>query len=523
MAQHRIFCLGSGYVALSLYRSLKHKIIDGTVNLTVIGSENFQCFHGLIPDVLSGHIQPTDVLTASRRHFRGCNFLNAEVQSIDLDSRSVTVEKSLDGKCQIYEYDQLVIALGSTDRLSHVVGLAEHSFKLKKLSSVLALRNQIIETLELANLERDPQARAGLMTFVVAGGGFTGCEIVGMLREYVALLIKNYYSYLDPKDFRVVMVASTDSLLPDLKPRHPWASRYAEKIFREDPHVDLRLGRKLKSVSYDEVILNDGSKIATRTVVTCTGMHAVPVVRSLDVAKDSAERIVTDSFCRVNGHPNIWAGGDCASVPLKDGSIAPALAIWAITQGALIGKNIVRSIESKPLLKYRFTGLGDACTFGHHTAVASLNGLPIKMTGRFAHLVWSLFMLYYLPSKEKRVRVLFDWLVSMVAGPDPLAPKSESPMHISRVLFDEGQIILKQGDTGNSMFFIQEGSVEVLKLQTDGSQHQVAVLGSGERFGEIAVFQNTPRNASIRAISSVKLIQVKRDAAALLAEGGKEL
>lgn len=225
---------------------------------------------------------------------------------------------------------------------------------------------------------------------------------------------------------------------------------------------------------------------------------------------------MTDRHARVPGQVNVWAGGDCAAVPLADATVAPALAIWAMTVGSLIGQNILRQLAGRELLPYRFTGLGDACVIGHHDAVGQLKGFQIR--GLLAWMVWRMFMILYLPSPEKKVRTMWNWLTLPFFGRDILNLRVSPPLNLAPVFFDAGQEIVREGEAGNSLFLIQAGEVEVIRRAADGSEQRLALLGAGQQFGEVAVFKGGRRTATVRALSRVRLVQMRRDAATLLAQ-----
>jgi len=518
-----VLCLGGGYVAIYLARALRSRIRAGQVRLTVVSNENFQCFHGLVPEMLTGTLQPTDMLSPARRLFAPGDFVNAEVESIDLDGKSVTVARQLDDRPLAIPYDHLVLALGSTEHLGRFPGLAEHALRLKSYAACFAARNQFVEMLELADMEPDPVERRRLLTFVVVGGSFAGCEVAGELSEFLPLVARQHFPNIDVAEMRIVLVAATSTLLPELGSREPWTSAYIERVFAEDPLIEVRLNTKLASASSEEAILSDGMRIPTRTVVACAGMSAVPVIAGLSVERNAQQRIVTDRYARVTGREDVWAGGDCAAVPLPDGGTAPGLAIWAMTVGRLIGRNIGHVLDRTALEPYRFTGLGDACAVGHRRAIAKLNGVPVRLTGTAAWLVWRAFMLLYVPLWEKKVRVLFSWLMTAVVGRDFLNLRGDAPMNVARALFDAGQDIVREGDVGTSLFLIQEGTVDVVKRGPDGAEVRVATLGPGQQFGEVAVFQRVRRTATVRAVTRVRLVQVRREAAALIAGANEAL
>lgn len=512
-----VLCLGGGYVAINLARVLRSRLRAGRVRLTVVSNENFQCFHGLVPEMLTGTLQPTDMLSPARRLFAPGDFINAEVQSIDLDGRRVTVARQLDGRTLELTYDHLVLSLGMTEHLGRFPGLAEHALRLKSYAACFAARNQFVEMLELADMEPDPVERRRLLTFVVVGGSFAGCEVAGELSEFLPLVARAHFPNIEIREIRIVLVAATPKLLPELGSREPWTSQYVESAFARDPLIEVRLHTKLASASSEEAILSDGTRIPTRTVVSCAGMSAVPVIAGLEVPRDAQQRIITDQFARVDGRTNVWAGGDCAAVPLAGGGTAPGLAIWAMTVGQLIGRNIGRTLDQARLAPYRFTGLGDACAVGHRRAIAKLNGVPIRLTGTAAWLVWRAFMLLYLPLWEKKCRVLYSWLMTAIVGRDFLNLRADAPMNVTRVFFDAGQDIVREGDVGTSLFLIQEGEVEVIKRGEGGTEIQVATLGPGQQFGEVAVFQRVRRTATVRATTSARLVQIRREAATLIA------
>jgi NADH dehydrogenase len=486
----------------------------GEVRVTVVDHDNFQCFHGLVPEMLTGKIQPTDVLSPARRLFAPATFVNAEIEKVDLEAGLVTVGRLLDGRRLALGYDHLVLALGTTDNLGRFPGLAEHAFRLRTYSGCLAVRNHLISMLELADMERDPEERRRLLTFVVVGGNFAGVEVAGEFRECLPELAKKHFPNIPADELKVVLVVPGDHVLPELRRHQPGLIDYAGRELAKDPILEIRYGARLTAATRDEAILNDTERVPTRSIISCAGMATNPLLEALDLPKNERGRLRADRHARVEGHTAIWTGGDCGGVPLEGGGEAPALAIWAMTVGALIGRNILGSIRGRKLLPYRFNGLGDACVLGHRKAVAHLKG--IQMRGFLAWVVWRVFMIYYLPSPEKRVRVVWGWLMASIFGRDIINLRVHQPLDLAPLLYEPGQDIVREGDVGTSLFIIQDGEVEVYRGGPDGPV--LATLGKGQHFGEIAVFERCERTASVRAKTRVKLLQVRREAAVALSE-----
>lgn len=90
----------------------------------------------------------------------------------------------------------------------------------------------------------------------------------------------------------------------------------------------------------------------------------------------------------------------------------------------------------------------------------------------------------------------------------PAEALEQLAQHLQSVRVESGDWILHQDELGSCMYFVASGEVEVLK---SGSSRPVAVLGSGQLFGEMALILSEPRNASIRARSRCELLQLDRE------------
>ena len=76
-------------------------------------------------------------------------------------------------------------------------------------------------------------------------------------------------------------------------------------------------------------------------------------------------------------------------------------------------------------------------------------------------------------------------------------------------LFQDGEIIVREGDKGDCLYVIQEGKVEVYR-DRDGQEVPLAVLGESEFFGEVPLFERQDRSASVRAKGPVRVLTVER-------------
>ena len=84
-------------------------------------------------------------------------------------------------------------------------------------------------------------------------------------------------------------------------------------------------------------------------------------------------------------------------------------------------------------------------------------------------------------------------------------------MATNKIEYKPGQIIIREGTAGDSLFIVKEGEVEIRKYDGNGVEHQLATLGPGECFGEISLIDSEPRSASVYAQTDCTLYQITRN------------
>ncbi|MBI5216454.1 MAG: DUF1003 domain-containing protein [Ignavibacteriae bacterium] len=75
---------------------------------------------------------------------------------------------------------------------------------------------------------------------------------------------------------------------------------------------------------------------------------------------------------------------------------------------------------------------------------------------------------------------------------------------------EEGQLLFKKGDPGNSMFIIKEGEIAVTLWTENNQQTILSVFGEGDFFGELALFGDAPRSANAKALKRTSLLEMNR-------------
>ena len=237
---------------------------------------------------------------------------------------------------------------------------SEHAFTFKTLADALLLRNHVIERFERADVETDPRRKAQLLTFVVIGGGLVGVELLGELTAFVDG-ITPLYEHVNRDEVRFLLLQGADRIMPEIDPT---LAEYGARVLAGRRGVDLRTNTRVRAIEPGKVHLAEET-IAADTIVLAAGNVPNPVVAGLPVEKDRRGRIVVEPTLRCRSHPEVWALGDCASIPGPDGKPYPSLAQHALRQARVLAGNIVGALDGRPPRPFVYHTLGMMGSLGH--------------------------------------------------------------------------------------------------------------------------------------------------------------
>lgn len=502
----RILIIGGGfggvYTAIALEKLLKR---DPQVEVGLISKENYLVFQPMLPEVISGSIGILDTITPIRRLCPKTNLYTREVESIDLQNKIVTTSTGFRRRPYQLEYDHLVITVGNVTSFAGQSGLAEHALPFKYLADALVLRNHVIHALEEADIESDPELRRALLTFVVAGGGFSGVEAVAELNDFVRRVARSF-RHINPSEIRVVLLHAGPLILPELPED---LAKFAQKLLQRRG-IEIRLETRLAGATAESVLLDKGERIPSKTLVSTIPAGPNPLIANLPCKKERG-RIVVNKSLEVVGYPGVWAVGDCAwIVDHTTWQPCPPTAQHATRQAACLAKNLVASLRGKPQQSFAFQSPGKFASLGHRSAVAEIFGF--KISGFFAWLLWRTIYLMKLPGLERKVRVATDWFLDLLLPPDIVQLKIDKGASFGREHFEPHQIIFREGDQGDRLYIIVDGEVEIVQQRPGQDELILGRVGAGGCFGEMALVGNQPRMATARTITSVNLITMDREA-----------
>src|SRR5579862_3298376 len=245
-----ILILGGGFAGMYTAQHLESMLRPGEAEILLVNQENYSVYQPMLPEVISGSIGITDVVSPIRRICPRSHLVMREVENIDLVNRTVTVSPGFRPRRLDLHYDYLVIALGGVTNFYGMPGMIENAKPFRTLADAVALRNHLIRTLEEADVETDPEMRKKLLTFVVAGGGFSGVEVMAELNDFVHA-VKRHYLKIRDTQMRCVLVHAGDRILPEMTEN---LALFAHKIL-SNRGVEIILNDMLVAATSEKALL----------------------------------------------------------------------------------------------------------------------------------------------------------------------------------------------------------------------------------------------------------------------------
>jgi NADH dehydrogenase len=410
IGSRKVLILGSGFGGTYVLRHLVPSLNrNENVETTMVSDENFFLFSPLLHQVAMGGIETRHIAYPIRRlHWRDrFNFVHARVERIDLRGREVLTTAGT------FTFDYLVLALGGVPDISHLAPPGGHLFTLKTLHDSMLIRNHVIGIFEQASAQKEPEKRRQLLTFVVSGAGYIGVQLVAELRDFIFRSLVKVYKAIDPREIRIILVEAEPRVVAEFDPKlGDYATRQLERM-----GIEIRLGSQVTRLWEGHVEVDGNVIIPTRTIIWGAGMVANPRIAEIEARKDRFGRVLVDAYMEVSGIPGVYALGDCAHFEdPKSGMAVPPRAYVAFRQARIVARNLLAAIRGSDPRAFRYSGIPEIVSLGSSKAALRLH--RIRVYGFPARLIWLILYSSLVTGIYNRVRVLTDWLLSLVFGRD---------------------------------------------------------------------------------------------------------
>ncbi|MBK7234028.1 MAG: NAD(P)/FAD-dependent oxidoreductase [Saprospiraceae bacterium] len=392
----RVVIIGAGFGGFRLAQ----KLASQKMQIVLIDKNNYHQFQPLLYQVAMAGLEPSSISFPLRKSFQSKANLFvrvAEVNSVDLENKKIETEQG-----NIY-FDKLVIATGAKTNFFNNAEFEENTIPMKSVSESLYLRNKIFEDLESAITSNSAAEISKFMDIVIVGGGPTGVELAGALAEMKMHILHKDYPDLNSKNMNIYLIEGKDRLLAGMSEQ----SSEKTKVALEKLGVKLLLNARVQNIQSGRVILSDGQILKTGKVIWAAGVTGAIVhgISQEYISRDG--RLLTDDYCRIKGHSDVFAIGDVARMETTEYPNGhPQMAPAAMQQASWLGKYLMGKTQ-KP---FKFTDKGQMATIGRNKAVAEFAGL--KLSGFMAWLIWLMVHIYYLIGVKNKLFVLLNWIWS---------------------------------------------------------------------------------------------------------------
>ena len=399
----RIVILGGGYGGVQAAKLLHRKLgARPDIEITLIDTKPFQTLMTELHEVACGRVEPESVMITYRKIFGATRvaMVTDRVRTIDFEKRELVSDTAK------YGYDYLLIGVGAEPEDFGLPGVRENAFMLWSFDDALALRQHIEEVFREAASERDPQKRSELLTFVVAGAGFTGIEVAGELKDHRRVMCRTYH--IEESDVRIIVVEALGWILPNLPSKlQEKARRYLERR-----GVEIMLRSPILGAEKGKVLLGGNTGIPTRTFIWTCGIQGREFAGNLALTKGrcvnrACRFSTTQSTCGVKNctyapgqyvvgkrgrllvneymqsvdYANVYVVGDAAWY-LEGGKVLPQIVETAVQTAETAAHNIAAELEHGPMKAFHSNYHGIMVSLGAFSGVAHVMG--ISLTGIFA-------------------------------------------------------------------------------------------------------------------------------------------
>ncbi|MBT3550872.1 MAG: FAD-dependent oxidoreductase [Rhodospirillaceae bacterium] len=343
-----ILVIGGGFAGLNAALNAADQVGQngGDIAVTLVSNSKYITMRPRLyevnPEALREPLRP--IFDAA-----GIDFKIGNADSIDSSQRTVSLQGG-----ETFTYDRLVLTAGSQLKPLPVSGIAEHGFNIDSYDAAVAFDAHLAR---LAGAEETP----GADTFVIVGAGITGIELALEMHTRIA----SHGGSAAAQRARIVLVERDDVLGLEMgdNPRPVIEKALAEA------GVEIHLGSEVSEAAADHLVLSNGARIDTASIIVTSGMVASPIGATVGVDVDEQGRLPVDEMLRTQGSPEIFAAGDMARAYVDDSNLAVMSCQHAGTMGKYAGHNAARDLMGLETRAYRQPNYVTCMDLGAYGAV----------------------------------------------------------------------------------------------------------------------------------------------------------
>ena len=397
---HRVIVVGGGAGGLELVTRLGNKLGRyKRADVTLIDKHRAHLWKPLLHEIGAGSmdlgVHEIDYLAQAHwHHFR---YRIGELIGLDRKTRAVHLAAHIDDEghevtpSRSFQYDTLVIAIGSLSNDFGTPGVREHALSLDTPLDAKRFHRRLVNAYIRGHAQSAPLRPEQLQAAII-GAGATGVELAAELHYSTRQLVAYGLDRIDPeRDIEINLIEAADRILPALPER---LSNSAAALLK-DLGVRVRASAKVAEVTTNGVKLASGEFIPAELVVWAAGVKAPDVLKDLDgLETNRLNQLVVTPTLQATRDENIFVIGDCAACAWdgKPGRNVPPRAQAAHQQATHVFKQVRRRLAGRPLKPWHYRDFGSLVSLGEYSTVGSLMGGlaggSLWIDGLFARLMY---------------------------------------------------------------------------------------------------------------------------------------
>ena len=395
----RIVILGAGYAGIEAAQSLNKKFRKNPeVHIDLINDRDKHVLLTELHEVAGNRVGKSGVEVSLDQLFENTkvNIVNDKIIDFDLDNNKISSSD------QVYEYDHLVLGVGSEPTFYNIPGMEHNSFTLWSEDDAVEIREHIRNMFKKAANEPNLEKRQQMLTFVIGGGGFTGIETAGELAEWFDDLCMTYD--ISRSEVRLIVVEALERILPVLCDKQ---CDNAEDYLQEELNVEIIDGYAICNVTKDYIEISETNtdtdirkRIESNTVIWTGGVKGKEILKKTGLELSRDNRIKVDKYLQTTTYDNVYAIGDNSLFTHDRERPLPQLVEAAVQGGECVADNIEAKVkDNKSLEVFEPQMHGIMVSVGANYAVAELKpfgDFTIALQGFFAMFMKHLINMHYL-------------------------------------------------------------------------------------------------------------------------------
>ena len=427
---HRIVVVGGGAGGLELATRLGDKLgRRGKADVTLIDKAPMHLWKPLLHEIAAGSMDlghhELDYL--AQAHWHHFHYRTGEMVGLNRSKREVLVGPVVEENgtevtpARGYQYDTLVLAVGSLTNDFGTPGVMEHAICLETPEQAARFHRRLVDACLRAQNQNEP-LRPGQLQVAIVGAGATGVELAAELHKTTRELVAYGLDRIDPdRDIRLHVIEATDRILPALPAR---ISEAATELLGK-LGVKIYTSAKVAAVMPNEIRLADGGRIYAELVVWAAGVKAPAFLQNIDgLETNASNQLVVRPTLQTTRDENIFVIGDCAACPWRErngpekNALVPPRAQAAHQQATHLAKQLRRRLAGQAVQPWHYRDFGSLVSLGQYSTVGSLMGKLVGSSffieGYFARFMYVSLYKMHEYALHGFIKVALDTLVRVI-------------------------------------------------------------------------------------------------------------